>query len=729
MRGVASWKGLWSILILIITALGGVQADSSYAASHLSSKETEGRGHRKLAEYQIPFSIQWRIEIGNGATDRLSTPEEYAGVVEATAGWYNEVIEAVYGDTVGMILQDFEATLTASQTSWNPGAADNYPHIITIACSAVFEATSFDVLPEPEEFLLALNANSAVSEFISDYLLDSGPSDSLFRFSERVSYQTSTTTSSGPFTPAPVQPTPPPGPTPSFTNSYVIPFKLTFALGMGNGFSDREPTRQEYEGLQASGEAWMLDSLRSAYASETESFFLNEVTSLIVSTNWDQGDTSGYPHGVVLNAYAVFDADNLASVPSLIDFFATIRTDAVSLLEFVQTYLRNTQPPDSIFRSTVMAQYTSTQNGARVPASATPSPGGAPSTSPPTQPPSAPVKRTPAPVNPNNIIATVYTESNWTYTITEEFGIVDRQPTLQEYLGLVDSTHEWLTRIFNEYYNVNNQDRNLPKFVGIETNLVRGFYRPAGPEPPHLVIINFNITFELDANDETEVVPFIDDIFGVIEQADLNQYVILYVHTSEPIATSVFHGVNSVSWDYDLSDDYTYVPRPTRPPTGSGGTGNLPVGGENTGIDRGDFQDAIPVSVALTYRYRLVDGSAGGDPSMDEWEGLLEANRNFWMDTLKNEYQSNAATNFVFVDAKWEVDSTQYVAGQDFPYSGRLLTDVLFKAGSTNVPSSIDMRSLMSSLLSSSNYIPSYIRTAPPQDNLFRQTLQIQWDF
>lgn len=444
------------------------------------------------------------------------------------------------------------------------------------------------------------------------------------------------------------------------------------------------------------------------------------MTSNVVQVEYNNTPGELYRYVMALDASAIYRSTSLSSIPSLVEFFATLRSNQVSLLDFVQRYLRNSSPSLSIFRYSVVAQYTTDQNGPRLPADATSPPGSNPAPRPPTLPP---VASTPAPVPADALLATVYTVSNWTYTVSGEFGIPDRQPTQEEYEGLAASTHEWLTRIFSQFYNVDNQNLNLPTFVGIESALVDGIYRPNN-ERPHLMIFNYNITFSLDPDDPTEVVPFIDDIFGVIEQADISQYVFLYAHTSEPIDTSVFHGVNSANWVYDLSDEYTYVPRPTRPPTG-GGSGNDPLAG-SMGIDRDRLTNAESNSVSLLMRYSL--NNPAGQPSAEGWDGLLEVTRAFWMQRLTEEYSSTSATDFVTIDAKWRVGTTQYNSGNEFPYSGRLDMEVIFTEGST-MQTDEQMRTRMSGLLPGSNYIATYVRTAQPPDNLFRDTLQIQWDF
>lgn len=473
-----------------------------------------------------------------------------------------------------------------------------------------------------------------------------------------------------------------------------------------------------YSGAQNAAERWLLNSLQAAYSRNT-TFSVKNVTSSIASTQYINTAGEQYPYIIVLDAYTVIQANSLADIPTVLQFIQTIGSDSVSLLDFVQIYLRNSQPQSNIFRSTIFAQFGSDYNGPRLPASVTLPPG---ATSAPHAPTPAPVRATPSPINAGDLIATVNTTSNWTYAISGEFGIQDRQPTQAEYQGLVESTNEWLTRIFNQYYNINNQDKNYPRFVGVQTELIRGIYRPNSGQAPHLLIMNINFTFALDPNDETQVVPFLDSIYNVIAQADLNEYVFLYVHSSEPIATSVFHGVSSVNWIYDFSDTYTYVPRPTQPPTGGGGLGS------STGIDRTKLRNAQSNSVSFLMRYRLADTATNRAPTQDEWNGLLEATRSFWNAKLMQEFQNIPNTDFVMVDAKWYAGTTSFSADQSFPYQARLQMAALFTEGSTMETDS-ELRSRMSGLYSASEYIPTYIRVSMPVTSLFRNTLQIQWNY
>lgn len=242
------WRGLWSFLLLGLLALDGAHARLSGLKRKVSLLEDEYQGHRKLAEFRTPFVITWRIEIGNGASDRQPTAAERQGVVDATSGWLEDNINNIYGNTLGLQLANLQASLVSSQTSWNPGAVE-YPHTIQINCTAIWQANSAQVVPEVTSFLLKINAQATVNDFIVHYLLVDGPSTSIYHFSQRVAYALATLdAASGPSPSVPTASsgTPAPAPTVSFPNTYVIPIKITFALGMGPSFSYREPTAQEY---------------------------------------------------------------------------------------------------------------------------------------------------------------------------------------------------------------------------------------------------------------------------------------------------------------------------------------------------------------------------------------------------------------------------------------------------------------------------------------------------
>ena len=229
--------------------LVGILASVTHA-KNLRSVEKGDQKHRKLAQFQLPFDISWRIAIGNGQSDRQPTAAERLGVVDATIGWLEANIENIYGSTTGLQFTDFQATLNTGGTTWTPGAAV-YPHIININCLAIWDADLLLTVPDNEDFVLALNEAADVREFIVNYLLVTGPDDSLYHFSERVNYALSTSTPEGPLAPT-MAPVANPAPTisSSFPSAFVIPFRLDFGIGMGSSFTYRTPAQQEWKYVQ-----------------------------------------------------------------------------------------------------------------------------------------------------------------------------------------------------------------------------------------------------------------------------------------------------------------------------------------------------------------------------------------------------------------------------------------------------------------------------------------------
>jgi len=722
-------------------------SNSKNKINNIGNNYGDGRGkkrRRRLEEFSIPYSITWNIGIGSDGMDGQPTDQDYDNVVTATIDWFRTTTEQIYGNTAtgtGLSLVDITATLVPEETLWNSNETA-FQHVVEIDVEAIFEANDINDVPTSVVFLVDLNQESNVIDFITNHLFPTVSDDSVFQFTQRVSYATRTRGATEPSDgsggggggggggeeegdqsaptatlPAPALSTLVESDT-SFSNTYILPLALEFNVGVGTSVQDRQPSAQEYEGFAEAVNKWMFDSLSTVYMGDSE-FRLAEVTSDITGTTWDASLERGVRHKIELDTFVHFNANSLRDVPGLAAFFATLRTDDISLQEFLATYLRGVQPSDSLFRSTNTAQYNARQNGPRVPAdSNTPSP---------PAPTPTPITATASPVASNQILSSTTVPSTWTYTVGGDFAPADfdRQPTQAEYEGMAYVTNLWMSKIMNDHYNVQvsgAEDENLAQFVQVETSLVNGAYEP-NAERPHVVDYEFVFTFAVDEDDESQVIPFVDDIFDVVRESDLNVYTLLYVHRAPP-SDSVFHGVNSVAWSYDVVDDYTYVPRPTRAPTPNSGTDGL---GSSTEVSRQDFQGAQGTPVELGMYYGL-NTPLSRAASTAEWTGLAESTRQFWIDTLTAHFASQPDVDFVIVDAKWKADTTSFTSGDEYPYSGRFITEVLFVEGST-VIGTVDMRQIMVRLLSNSNYITDYLRQTMPVDSLFRDTVQIRFEF
>jgi hypothetical protein len=174
----------------------------------LRSARREQR-HRKLAGFVISFQITWRFEISDQEgvpEDREPTEIEYQGINQATVNFFTTEIPAVYADETAFTFR--AVGCTTESTDFSPGSVE-WQHQMTIQCEPTFDADSIDNIPPAETFLTDMNQDYLLDNFVRNHLRSVEPSlpPSIFRFSDRVGYNTSLTGTSGP---APIDSAPTP---------------------------------------------------------------------------------------------------------------------------------------------------------------------------------------------------------------------------------------------------------------------------------------------------------------------------------------------------------------------------------------------------------------------------------------------------------------------------------------------------------------------------------------
>jgi len=186
------------------------------------------RQHRSLADFLMPFQITWRFNIAEGAgfpSDRQPTDAEYEGIRQANMDWFAVEIPLFYADETSFSFQNIDCTVT--DTTYDPAASEeDWVHTIVQACEVVWDADTIEDLPPVPEFLVDMNADYLLDNFVANHLRSADPQDprSLFQFASRVGYVTTTI---GTTSPLPGNDTPAPsmggGPGPVPTEAPIMP--------------------------------------------------------------------------------------------------------------------------------------------------------------------------------------------------------------------------------------------------------------------------------------------------------------------------------------------------------------------------------------------------------------------------------------------------------------------------------------------------------------------------
>lgn len=739
-----------------------------------------------MATFTIPYALLWRIELGNGfpGPDRVPTDEEYLGVQEATVNWFDVSHAAYYANDESITFVKTTCDLIDADTSWDADA--DYPHKIQFYCYAEFEADTIMDLPSNIDFILNINNDYDFEDLTRNYLWTAPPDDNMFRYSQRVGY---TLTDSGPTTPgspnapapAPTAPapTPPIGNLPEFSGEYVLPFSMTWEMAVGQESVDRQPSQEAYDAMTQATIDWLTDETNAEYAGQTSSFRLSRiVVNSDPEPTWTQGQQ--YPHRIPQDNFAIFSANSLDDVPSVIDFLQTVSAN-YDVTNFIESYLRATGPEDSILREVTLVRYQSSTTSpagpvnpetptaptvpAPTPGAPAPTPGapdvpaptmGAPEPAPispptPTAPAPAPTREVgPFPTNPpiaeTDGVAVLETITAWKYAIG--FGIPDRQPFLAEYQGYLASTEAWMRTIYTDAYN---NDDETPTFRDLSAQIESAEWDSLA-DPAHTIILKTQYVFEVD---EGRTAPTNTDLLMVISDANLMDYMLNYLHESEP-RFNIFIGTKSVTWASEVSTPTAptapaptasvVAPTSTPPPTSAPVMTTaapvpapvmpvpapVPAPTMPTPVENGggaDLSNLDSVRIFMTLELDINRVRYQGDrmePSTGEWEGLLMATKKFLTDSFLEFYEGNTESVFVGLQqVEWVF--TNYDETLDKPYNGELQFDIAFMDGAQLQPNSNYWTVI--NTFDFSDYLRNYVWVEYPHDSLFHYASEMDWNF
>jgi hypothetical protein len=753
------------------------------------------QGQRRLVTFTIPFSHLWRIEIGNGYpdADRAGTSEEYESVRQVTVDWFDAANAEYYSNATDFSFTDTQCDLIMEDTAWDPSA--DYPHKIQLQCGANFEADSVEDLPTNIEFILSINQNYDFEDFTRNYLWNAPPPTNIFRYSQRVGYTlTDSGAVIGPSTSAPVAPTEAPvtttpAPTPpagTFSGTFVVPLGITWEMAVDPSATDREPTPEEYSGMLNATIAWMTAELNAAYADQSDTFVLSQFLATNENTTWSEGET--YPHIIPQDTYAIFNANELSDVPDGMDLMEVMSSD-FDVTKFIEDFLRNAEPDDSIFREMTVVRYTSTittpagplnpvstspagavgavteapvmpptttapvmapttatpviapTTAAPVMAPTTAAPVIAPTTGAPVMAPttSAPVPAmsfpTLAPIPVSEGMAVVETETTWRIAIG--FGIPDRQPRMDEYMGYVDATDAWMSNTYDTHYN---SDDATPNHDKVQNQILSATFDPT-LEAAHTIVLRTIHQFALE---EGATAPTELEVLRVLTNANLLEYMLNYLHTAEP-RFNIFIGTRAVAWTNESVPSTPTAPVPVTTPvaapvmTPTTNAATAPVASPTTTAPAPDagsvangsdanLSELDSVRIFMTLSLALNDRYDGDrmEPTKEEWAGLLMATKKFLTFQLQDYYKDDTTAEFVGLqEVSWM--STTYDEEMESPYVGELQLDVAFMDGSTLMANSGYWEIING--FDFDDYLRNYVWLEFPDDSLFHYADRVAWNF
>ena len=765
------------------TPSAGTFTSTSSSSSHRQNRELQ-------SVFSIPYSLLWRIEIGNGfGSDRQPTEDEYEGVRQATVDWFNVAIADHYSGTE-VDFAEVECELQTEGTSWVETATDNYPHKILLHCEAFFSAAALDGIPTMNGFVLDINTDYDFRQFVQEYLWNASPASSLFRFSQRVGYTLSDNGQVGPVggsttEPVPTAPTdapvdPPSGPTLEFSGRYALPFGIAYNLALFDTATDREPTEDEVEGVRSQTAEWLTDSIQTVFADES-AFRLDQV---VVNVNdYTYTEALEFPYVVDLNAFVIFNADALSDLPSVIQFL-TIISGEFDVQALVEDYIHAASPEDNLFHDTARLQYTtgtttpaasvspgeltppplSDAPQATIPPVGSPNPTAAPVTAAPvtaapifslTPQPTPGTTMAPAPAPTGGAAPTgtsmpvmspttdttfgamsplsgnvVQTTIEWSMEVG--FRIPDRQPGENEYEGYRLATQQYLNDIYTKFYNDDAMTANV---VGVQVSLLNASYSPE-VTPTHQVTTKLEVSFDGDGTVPSEI-----DLLSVLSDANLMSYMLNYLHQTTDPAFSIFIGVRSVAWEATTAPVPTMPTNPTAPapaPTAPAPVPTMPAPTmaqptttttTSTNANTANLTSLVTVPVTMTMGLAINTDLYSGpmEPTEEEYTGLLLATKKFLTDSMSAVFASQPDTNFVgLMNNVWV--STSYTPGTDVPYAGEMQFSIAFMEGSTVLPESSQYWDVINAL-NFSDFIRKYLWLAQPGDSIFHYTTYVEWSY
>lgn len=179
--------------------------------SILSENDGVSQQHRSLESFTTPFQIRWRFNIAQGAgfpEPRQPTADEYDGILDANEEWFTIEIPFFYAGETEFTFQEIDCVI--SETTYTPG--EDWDHNVVQLCEVEWDADSLASLPTAPDFLVDMNADYLLDNFVANHLRSADPQNprSVFQSANRVGYVTTNTGSTSPSvpddgsTPAPV---------------------------------------------------------------------------------------------------------------------------------------------------------------------------------------------------------------------------------------------------------------------------------------------------------------------------------------------------------------------------------------------------------------------------------------------------------------------------------------------------------------------------------------------
>jgi len=144
--------------------------------------------------YALPFKIKWEMSIGGTNadifTDREPTEDEYKGMAQVTSNWFTSEITQLYAKNKSVFTLNTFAVVEEDQPpSWEPSLVPYPIHSIYHKCYAVFNSNSLDDVPTPPSLLHQDLVNYFdITGYITDYLQNAAPENSVFRHINVVNY-------------------------------------------------------------------------------------------------------------------------------------------------------------------------------------------------------------------------------------------------------------------------------------------------------------------------------------------------------------------------------------------------------------------------------------------------------------------------------------------------------------------------------------------------------------
>jgi len=320
---------------------------------------------------------------------------------------------------------------------------------------------------------------------------------------------------------------------------YSVPFTLFWRIEIdGKEYQGelREPTAEEYDGLAEAVVNWLntksdahyYEGEEAEYDDSDFSFVDNTCEVVPEETAFDPNAKDGYPYRIMMNCNANFEAEELNYIPSSMDYIMNIN-EYYDFGGFTQAYLWNAAPEESIFQYTQSIHYHLSTDGSMGDASGSFATGNASSST------------TPVATAPSlSVIPGDFTESyvvpfsmEWHMAVGDQ----DRQPTPEEYDGMLKATMDWFTYELTEFYADQADVFVMSEFgASIDPSPI---YNASGAatggeygDYPHKIPMECFVIFK---SDDMSNVPSVADVLQVTSQNfDMTLYLTTYLRNAEP---------------------------------------------------------------------------------------------------------------------------------------------------------------------------------------------------